>query len=46
VPHDRLFRRGKPTGTGFIDSMPVKARHNRRIRQRKVFKGLAEREKT
>jgi hypothetical protein len=45
APHDQLFRRGKPTGAGFIDSTPVKARHNRRIYRRKVLKRHAERGK-
>jgi hypothetical protein len=43
TPGTRPFRLGNPTGVGFIDSTPVKARHNQRICQRKVFKGNAER---
>jgi hypothetical protein len=44
--YTRMFRRGKATGVGFIDSTPVKVRHNQRISQHKVFKGYAEREKS
>ncbi|MDR2659312.1 MAG: IS982 family transposase, partial [Spirochaetaceae bacterium] len=29
--YNQFFRRGKPTGIGFIDSTPVKVCHNRRI---------------
>jgi hypothetical protein len=46
VRYTQLFRRGKPTGIGFIDSTPVKVCHNRRIYQHKVFKGYAERGKS
>jgi hypothetical protein len=41
--YTQIFRRGKPTGIGFIDSTPLKVCHNRRIYQHKVFKGYAER---
>jgi hypothetical protein len=44
--YTQLFRRGKPTGIGFIDSTPLKACHNRRICQHRVFKGSAERGKS
>jgi hypothetical protein len=44
--YTRFFRRGKPTGIGFIDSTPLKVCHNRRIYQQKVFKGYAERGKS
>jgi hypothetical protein len=46
VLYTQLFRRGKPTGIGFIDSTPVKVCHNRRIYQHKVFNGYAERGKS
>jgi hypothetical protein len=44
--YTQLVRRGKPTGIGFIDSTPLKACHNRRICQHRVFKGYAERGKS
>jgi hypothetical protein len=37
---------GHCTGLSFMDSTPLKVCHNRRIRQHKVFAGLAERGKT
>jgi hypothetical protein len=39
------FRRGKPTGIGFIDSTALKVCHNRRIYSHKVFKMCAARGK-
>jgi hypothetical protein len=39
------FRRGKPTGIGFIDSTSLKVCHNRRIYSHKVFKMYAARGK-
>jgi hypothetical protein len=38
-------RRGQPTGIQFIDSLPVRVCHNRRISSHKVFAGLAQRGK-
>ena len=38
-----LFTRGKCTGVSFIDSMPIKVCHQRRIRRHRVFKNLSER---
>jgi len=38
-------RRGKCTGTEFVDSTPIKICHNVRINRNKVFKGLATRGK-
>jgi hypothetical protein len=40
------FRRGTPTGIGFIDSTVLKACHNRRIHSHKVFKAHAARGKS
>jgi hypothetical protein len=39
-------RRGKPTGTSFIDSTPLKVCHNRRIYSHKVFETYAARGKS
>ena len=39
-------RLGTSTGIGFIDSTSIKVCHNRRIKQHKVFKAIAERGKT
>ena len=41
-----VFRFGKSTGTGFIDSTPLKVCHNRRIYSHRVFKGVAQRGKS
>ncbi len=41
-----LTQRGQCTGISFIDSTPISVCHNRRIRQHKVFNGLAARGKT
>lgn len=38
-------RQGQPTGIQFIDSLPVRVCHNRRISSHKVFAGLAQRGK-
>jgi len=38
-------RKGQPTGLQFIDSLPVRVCHNRRISWHKVFAGLAQRGK-
>lgn len=38
-------RKGQPTGVQFIDSLPVRVCHNRRIHSHKVFAGLAQRGK-
>jgi Transposase DDE domain len=38
-------RKGQPTGIQFIDSLPVRVCHNRRISSHKVFAGLAQRGK-
>lgn len=38
-------RKGQPTGIQFIDSLPVRVCHNRRIHSHKVFAGLAARGK-
>jgi transposase len=38
-------RRGQPTGIQFIDSLPIRVCHNRRISSHKVFAGLAQRGK-
>jgi hypothetical protein len=46
VVYTQIFRWGKATGVGFIDSTPVKVCHNRRISQHRVFKGYAERGKS
>jgi hypothetical protein len=40
------FRRGRPTGVGFIDSTPLKVCHNRRIYSHKVFEMYAARGKS
>lgn len=39
-------RRGPSTGIAFVDSTPLAVCHNRRIRQHKVFDGVAARGKT
>jgi hypothetical protein len=36
-------RQGQPTGLQFIDSLPIRVCHNRRIGSHKVFAGLAQR---
>jgi transposase len=38
-------RKGQPTGIPFIDSLPIRVCHNRRIPSHKVFAGLARRGK-
>ena len=38
-------RKGQPTGIQFIDSLPIRVCHNRRIGSHKVFAGLAQRGK-
>jgi Transposase DDE domain len=38
-------RKGQPTGLPFIDSLPIRVCHNRRISSHKVFAGLARRGK-
>jgi hypothetical protein len=38
-------RKGQPTGIQFIDSLPIRVCHNRRIHSHKVFAGLAQRGK-
>jgi hypothetical protein len=38
-------RKGQPTGIQFIDSLPIRVCHNRRILSHKVFAGLAQRGK-
>jgi transposase len=38
-------RKGQPTGLQFIDSLPIRVCHNRRISSHKVFAGLARRGK-
>jgi transposase len=38
-------RQGQPTGLQFIDSLPIRVCHNRRIASHKVFAGLAQRGK-
>jgi Transposase DDE domain len=38
-------RKGQPTGLPFIDSLPIRVCHNRRIHSHKVFAGLAQRGK-
>src|SRR5438270_11079926 len=38
-------RKGQPTGIQFIDSLPIRVCHNRRIPSHKVFAGLAQRGK-
>lgn len=42
----KKFRTGKCTGISFIDSTTLDVCHNRRIHSHKVFKGIAEREKS
>jgi hypothetical protein len=44
--YTQLFRRGKCTGIGFIDSTFLKVCHNRRIYSHKVFKTCAARGKS
>ena len=39
-------RLGTSTGIGFIDSTSIKVCHNRRIKQHRVFKAIAQRGKT
>ena len=39
-------RKGTCTGNSFVDSTPLKACHNRRIKRHKVFAGLADRGKS
>lgn len=48
VPLMAYFRSrlGVSTGIGFIDSTSIKVCHNRRIKQHRVFKGIAKRGKT
>jgi transposase len=38
-------RKGQPTGIQFIDSLPIRVCHNRRLPSHKVFAGLAQRGK-
>jgi hypothetical protein len=38
-------RKGQPTGIQFMDSLPIRVCHNRRIPSHKVFAGLAQRGK-
>jgi len=38
-------RKGQPTGLQFIDSLPIRVCHNRRIGSHRVFAGLAQRGK-
>ena len=38
-------RKGQPTGLPFIDSLPIRVCHNRRIASHRVFAGLAQRGK-
>src|SRR5436305_5996346 len=38
-------RKGQPTGIQFIDSLPIRVCHNRRISSHQVFAGLAQRGK-
>jgi transposase len=38
-------RQGQPTGIQFIDSLPIRVCHNRRIASHRVFAGLAQRGK-
>jgi transposase len=38
-------RKGQPTGIQFMDSLPIRVCHNRRIGSHKVFAGLAQRGK-
>jgi Transposase DDE domain len=39
-------RKGQPTGIQFIDSLPIRVCHNRRIHSHKVFAGFAQRGKS
>jgi transposase len=39
-------RKGQPTGIQFIDSLPIRVCHNRRIPSHKVFAGFAQRGKS
>jgi Transposase DDE domain len=39
-------RRGQPTGIQFIDSLPIRVCHNRRIHSHRVFDGFARRGKS
>jgi Transposase DDE domain len=39
-------RKGQPTGLQFIDRLPIRVCHNRRIRSHRVFDGLAQRGKS
>lgn len=39
-------RHGQPTGIQFLDSLPIRVCHNRRIRDHKVFAGVAQRGKS
>jgi transposase len=39
-------RKGQPTGIQFIDSLPIRVCHNRRISSHQVFAGLAQRGKS
>lgn len=39
----KVMCKGYCTGVTFVDSTPVKVCHNKRIRQHKVFRGIAER---
>jgi hypothetical protein len=43
---DLQTRKGQPTGLQFIDSLPVRVCHSRRISSHKVFAGLAQRGKS
>jgi hypothetical protein len=38
-------RKGQPTGIQFLDSLPIRVCHNRRISSHKVFAGMAQRGK-
>jgi hypothetical protein len=39
-------RRGQPTGIPFLDSLPIRVCHNRRLHSPRVFDGLARRGKS
>lgn len=39
-------RKGQPTGLQFLDSLPIRVCHNRRIGSHQVFAGLAQRGKS
>jgi hypothetical protein len=41
-----VARLGQPTGFYYVDSTSLKVCHHRRIRQHRVFKGIAQRGKT